>query len=67
MKKKFIRISTLTELAEFINSKDNWDSATINEAIFSNGWIDEQNKPNGVARNGNERCMLDNDCIAYVA
>lgn len=58
-------ISTLSELADFINAHEDWETCT-SEIIERNGWHDTMGMYWGICDDGHERCELDETGRAVV-
>ena len=59
-------VFTLDGLADYINNHDN-SPLEVSEIIAANGWTDETGQTFGVASDGEQCVMLDDNGEAYVA
>ena len=58
-------IKTLEELAQYINSHEDW-MLEVNDVIEKNGWEDETGISIGICHDGKRRLLFDNNMKAVV-
>lgn len=58
---KYENISTLEELAAYINSRDDWDTLYLDDIIQCNGWKKEQNG-DVICSDNEDNILVIDDC-----
>lgn len=58
---KYENISTLEELAAYINSRDDWDTLYLDDIIQCNGWKKEQNG-DAICSDNEDNILVIDDC-----
>ena len=61
-----LSITTLGQLARVINESEDFPVATVNEAIESNGWHDDQHTTWGICHTDTEKLELNENGEAEV-